>query len=79
MGRTKDLQIEIRATMEQYVFDQIPSHLREEMKMERLTVTNFDDEYKKSPEWVEAKKVMTEAIKAKKEIEEQIRTEIRNG
>lgn len=78
MGRTKDLQIEIRSTMTEETFQQIPEHLRDEMTIKAIEVTNWKAEYKKDELWCAINDDFIRELKARKEREEEIRTEIRN-
>jgi|15BtaG_2_1085339.scaffolds.fasta_scaffold01272_11 TRAP-type C4-dicarboxylate transport system substrate-binding protein len=79
MGRTKDLQIEIRATMSEQTFQGIPEHLRDEMTIKAVEVTNWKDEYKKDEYWTRLNKEFIEALKARQQREEEIRVDLRNG
>lgn len=78
MGRTKDLQIEIRATLSEDTYRNIPDHLKEEMTIKAIEVTNWKDEYKKDELWCAINADFIKELKARQEREEQIRVEIRN-
>ncbi len=78
MGKVKDLQIEIRATMSESTFQGIPEHLRDEMTIKAVEVTNWKDEYKKDEDWTRLNKEFIETLKARQEREERIRVNGRN-
>ena len=78
MGASKDLQIEIRATMSEDVYRDIPEHLRDEMTIKAIEVTNWKAEYKKDELWWAINDGFIKELKARKQREEEIRTEIRN-
>ena len=78
MGRVKDLQIEIRSSMSEETFQQIPEHLRDEMTIKAIEVTNWKSEYKKDELWCAINADFIKELKARKQREEEIRTETRN-
>ncbi len=79
MGKVKDLQIEIRATMSEQTFQGIPEHLRDEMTIKAVEVTNWKDEYKKDELWCAINHDFIKELKARQQREEEIRVDLRNG
>jgi hypothetical protein len=79
MGATKKLALEIRAEMSQETFEAIPHEIREEMKLKDVSYPNLKEEFKKDPEWQSRNKVLIEAIKSRREREDEIAVIVRNG
>lgn len=65
--------IQIIAEMSDEVFLEIPSHIREQMKIKRIDQPNFRQVYEQDKEWKELHKGVIEASKARSEREDEIR------
>lgn len=79
MGASSILALEIRAEMSQETFEAIPKHIREEMKLKDVSYPNLKEVFKKDPEWQERNKVLIDAIKARREREDEIAVSVRNA
>ena len=66
-------EIEIIAEMNERVYMDIPSHLRDQMKIKRIDQPNFRPIYEKDAKWKERHKAVIEASKARSEREDEIR------
>lgn len=66
-------EIEIIAEMREEVYLDIPSHLREQMKIKRIDQPNFRPIYEKDAKWKERHQSVIEASKARSEREDEIR------
>lgn len=66
-------EIEIIAEMNERVYMDIPSHLREQMKIKRIDQPNFRPIYEKDAKWKERHQSVIEASKARSEREDEIR------
>ena len=55
------------------VYMDIPSHLRDQMKIKRIDQPNFRPIYEKDKEWKERHKAVIESAKARSEREDEIR------
>lgn len=66
-------EIEILAQMSEQVYMDIPSHLRDQMKIKRIDQPNFRPIYEKDAKWKELHKDVIESAKARSEREDEIR------
>lgn len=66
-------EVQIIAEMKDEVFLEIPSHLREQMKIKRIDQPNFRQVYEQDAAWKEKHKVVIEALKERSEREDEIR------
>jgi len=66
-------EVQIIAEMKDEVFLEIPSHLREQMKIKRIDQPNFRPVYEQDAEWKEKHKGVIEALKERSEREDEIR------
>jgi len=73
MGRTKDLQIEIQATMSAETYEGIAEHLRDQMKIKKIDAVNWRDEYKKSDKWKRLHAEFIAALQERQDCEAEIR------
>ncbi len=71
------MEVRLRAEMSEETYMGIPEHLRDEMKIKSIEAANFKEHYRKDKKWNELHKEMVDAIKARTEREEQIRTDLR--
>lgn len=63
----------IYATIDEELFMEIPSELREEMTIKRIDQPNFRPLYEADSKWQELHKAFIEALKAQKHREDEIR------
>ena len=66
-------EVQIIAEMKDEVFLEIPSHLREQMKIKRIDQPNFRPVYEQDAKWKEKHKGVIEALKERSEREDEIR------
>lgn len=66
-------ETEIIAQMSEEVFQQIPSELRQSMKLKSIDEPNWKEIYKKDKEWKQLNAIFVEALKARKYREDEIR------
>ena len=66
-------EIEIIAEMNERVYMDIPSHLRDQMKIKRIDQPTFRPIYEKDAKWKERHQSVIEASKARSEREDEIR------
>lgn len=76
MGKSKELFMDIRinADMSEKVYRDIPDELKDEMKIKRIEAVNFKEIYKKNSVWKEYNKQLSEVIKKRSKIEDEIRS-----
>ena len=67
------MDIRIKAEMTEGTFKKIPPDIREEMIIKTIDAPNMRDLYKGSKDWVKANKDLSEAIKARIKIEDELR------
>lgn len=70
-------ETEILAQMNEAIYLCIPEHLRDEMKLKRISEPNWREVYQQDEQWQELHKEMIEALKAQKQREDEIRAEKR--
>ena len=68
-------ETEIVAQMDEATYLQIPSDLRDIMKLKSVDVPNWRPIYEADEEWQKINKSFIEALKAKKQREDEIRAE----
>ena len=66
-------EIQIIAEMDERLYLDIPSHLREQMKVKRIDQPNFRPIYEKDKEWSERHKSVIESLKSRSMREDEIR------
>lgn len=66
-------EIQIIAEMSEQTYMDIPSHLREQMKLKRIDQPNFRPIYEKDNKWKERHQSVIEASKSRSEREDEIR------
>jgi uncharacterized protein (DUF2249 family) len=66
-------ETEIHVEMNEFTFMQIPPQLRQEMEMKRIEQPSWKDVYKSDETWQELNKNFIEALKARKQREDEIR------
>lgn len=66
-------EIEILAEMNERVYMDIPSHLRDQMNIKRIDQPNFRPIYEKDPEWKKRHQAVIDAAKLRAEKEDEIR------
>lgn len=66
-------EVQIIAEMNDELFLEIPSHLRDQMKLKRIDQPNFRPVYEQDKEWKERHKEVIEAVKKRSEREDEIR------
>lgn len=66
-------ETEIHVEMNEFTFMQIPPELRQQMEMKRIDQPNWKDVYKSDETWQELNKTFIEALKARKQREDEIR------
>ena len=66
-------ETEIIAQMNEALYLQIPDHIRDEMKLKSIDEPNFREVYKSDETWQELNKNFIEALKARKQREDEIR------
>jgi len=66
-------ETEIIAQMNEALYLQIPDHIRYEMKLKSIDEPNFREVYKSDETWQELNKNFIEALKARKQREDEIR------
>ncbi len=79
MGASKDLFMDVRIQAEtsEELWDSLPNEFKEVFNIKRIEAVNFKEHYRKDKKWNELHKEMVDAIKARTEREEQIRTDLR--
>ena len=85
MSLSKDtfMSVRLQAEIDEDIWSTLPEEYKDKFKVKRIEVETIQGEeakevYKRCPTWVKLHDEMTEAIKAQKEREEQIRIEKRN-
>jgi len=68
-------ETEILAQMDEATYLQIPSDLRDVMKLKSIDEPNWRPVYEADKEWQEKHKAFIEALKAQKQREDEIRAE----
>lgn len=66
-------ETEIIAQISEEIFHQIPSELRQSMKLKSIDEPNWKEIYKKDKEWKQLNAIFVEALKARKYREDEIR------
>jgi hypothetical protein len=66
-------ETEIVAQMNEAIYLQIPSELRETMKLKSISEPNWSEVYKSDERWNELHKEFIDALKAQKQREDEIR------
>lgn len=66
-------ETEILAEMNEFTFMQIPPQLRESIKMKRIDEPNWKPVYQEDEKWKQLNKNFVEALKARKQREDEIR------
>lgn len=79
MAKNEPLDIELRFGMSQDMYEELSEDFIERCYFRGVHYPNLKETYKKDPLWQEANDKMIEALKARTEIEERIRVELRNG
>lgn len=79
MGRVKEwaMEIIIKAEMSEETFSRIDQDVRGEMKIKSIEAANFKDEYKKNHEWKVFTGVISQALKDRSKIEDEIRLNLK--
>lgn len=79
MGATKSwaMEIIIKAEMSEQTFNRIDQEVRDEMKIKAIEAANFKDEYKKNHEWKVCTGVISQALKDRSKIEDEIRLNLK--
>jgi len=67
------MEILIRAEITEDVFNKIPNELKDQIKIRLIEAVDYKDLYKQSKEWKEANKELSEAIRKRDEIQDEIR------
>ncbi len=73
MGASGKLFLEIRAEMAASTYEDIPAHLRDEMKVKSIDYPEMRETYQKDVKWRELNKGVAEAFKLRLEREDEIR------
>jgi len=66
-------EIEIIAEMNERVYMDIPSHIRDQMKIKRIDQPNFRPIYEQDSEWKKRHQAVIDAAKLRSEKEDEIR------
>ena len=75
MSRVSDWSIQLRAEMDAEIYQQIPEHLRDQIKTKAIDYAHMRDVYKKDKLWNEVNDQLKELYKTRAEIEARIRAE----
>jgi hypothetical protein len=75
MSRVSDWSIQLRAEMDAEIYQQIPEHLRDQIKTKAIDYAHMKDEYRKDERWKQLNDGVIEAVKLRAEREAEIRAE----
>ena len=67
------MEILIKAEITEEVFNKIPNELKDQIKIRLIEAVDYKELYKQSKEWKEANKELSEAIRKRDEIQDEIR------
>ena len=71
-------ETEIIAQMSEELYLQIPSELRNSMKLKSIDEPNWKDVYKADKKWKELNTIFVEALKVRRNREDEIRANFKN-
>lgn len=71
------MKVLIKAEITEEVFNQIPNEIKDQIKIRLIEATDYKELYKQSKEWKDANKMLSEAIKHRDSIQDQIRANIK--
>ena len=75
MGRVSDWQIQLRAEMDAETFEQIPEHLRDNIKTKAIDYAHMKPIYQKDKLWKQLNADVIEAVQLRADREAEIRAE----
>jgi predicted small metal-binding protein len=75
MSRVNDWSIQLNAEMDAEIFQQIPEHLRDQIKTKKIDYAHMKPIYKKDKLWNDVNDQLKELYKTRAEIEARIRAE----
>jgi len=71
------MKVLIRAEITEEVFNKIPNEIKDQIKIRLIEATDYKELYKQSKEWKDANKMLSEAIRHRDSIQDQIRANIK--
>lgn len=71
------MKVLIKAEITEEVFNQIPNEIKDQIKIRLIEATDYKELYKQSKEWKDANKMLSEAIKHRDSIQDEIRANIK--
>ncbi len=72
------MKVLIRAEITEEVFNKIPNEIKDQIKIRLIEATDYKELYKQSKEWKDANKMLSEAIRHRDSIQDQIRANIKS-
>jgi len=66
------MKVLIRAEITEEVFNKIPNEIKDQIKIRLIEATDYKELYKQSKEWKDANKMLSEAIRHRDSIQDQI-------
>ena len=70
------MKILIKAEITEEVFNKIPNDIKDQIKIRLIEATDYKELYKQSKEWKEANRMLSEVIKRRDSIQDDIRSSI---
>ena len=71
------MKVLIRAEITEEVFNKIPNEIKDQIKIRLIEATDYKELYKESKEWKDANKMLSEAIRHRDSIQDEIRANIK--
>jgi len=71
------MKVLIRAEITEEVFNKIPNEIKDQIKIRLIEATDYKELYKQSKDWKDANKMLSEAIRHRDSIQDQIRANIK--
>jgi len=71
------MKVLIRAEITEEVFNKIPNEIKDQIKIRLIEATDYKELYKQSKEWKDSNKMLSEAIRHRDSIQDQIRANIK--
>ncbi len=71
------MKVLIRAEITEEVFNKIPNEIKDQIKIRLIEATDYKELYKQSKEWKDANKMLSEAIRHRDSIQDEIRANIK--